>query len=109
MHQQLAAGQQWASIDQRLMAIESTIGAWGKASPPMRNPGITEQEAKRRVKAARIAVGRDDAPIVYFTARAVGECDFLTLFASRSARIVRLIENPPQLRPQGFQITSRCT
>jgi len=33
-----------------------------------------------------------------------GDCSFPTLFKSRSERVVRLIENPPQLRQQGFEI-----
>ena len=33
-----------------------------------------------------------------------GECEFPTLFRSRGERVVRLIEKPPQLRPQGFAI-----
>jgi hypothetical protein len=104
IQQQLAAGQKWTSIEQRLAAIEAVMSGWGKAAPPTKNVGITDQERQKRLKAARIASGRDEAPIAFYTATPVGECDFPTLFASRSERIVRLIENPPQLRPQGFEI-----
>jgi hypothetical protein len=65
---------------------------------------VTKEERENRLKAARIAMGRDDAPIIYFTATPQGECDFPTLFKSRAERVVRLIENPPQLRPNGFEI-----
>lgn len=104
IQQQLASGQKWTSIEQRLAAMEALMTGWGKAGPPVRNAGITDQERTKRLEAARIASGRDDAPIVYYTATPVGECDFPTLFASRSERIVRLIENPPQLRQQGFEM-----
>jgi hypothetical protein len=49
-------------------------------------------------------VGRDDAPLVYYMATPEGECDFPTLLRSRGERVVRLIERPPQLRLQGFEI-----
>jgi hypothetical protein len=107
IQQQLAAGQQWGSIDQRLQAIESTMNAWGKPGPPKRTAFlITELERISRLKAARLAVGRDDAPLVYYMATPEGECDFPTLLRSRGERVVRLIERPPQLRPQGFEISA---
>jgi hypothetical protein len=105
IQQQLAAGQQWGSIDQRLQAIESNMSAWGKPGPFQKMALlITDRERISRLKAARLAVGRDDAPLVYYMASPEGECDFPTLFRSRGERVVRLIENPPQLRPQGFKI-----
>ena len=104
IQQQLAAGQQWSSIEQRLQAIEANIGAWGKAGPPAKSAGISENVRKERLKAARLAVARDDAPLIYYMASAEAECDFPTLFKSRAERVVRLIEKPPQLRPDGFEI-----
>lgn len=104
IQQQLAAGQQWASIEQRLQAIEANITSWGKSGPPVKSAGITEKLRKDRLKAARLAVERDDAALVYYMASPEGECDFPTLFRSRGERVVRLIERPPQLRPQGFEI-----
>jgi hypothetical protein len=104
IQQQLSAGQKWTSIEQRLIAIEALLSSYGKGGPPVKNLGIVDQEREKRLKEARIASGRDDAPVVYYTATPVGDCDFPTLFASRSERIVRLIENPPQLRQPGFEI-----
>lgn len=104
IQQQLSAGRQWASIEQRLQAIEVNIAAWGKGGPLVKNVGITAKLRKERLKAARIAVERDEAPLVYYMASPEGECDFPTLFRSRGERLVRLIERPPQLRAQGFEI-----
>ena len=106
IQQQLAAGQQWASLDQRLQGIEANVASWGKIGPPVKGVGITDEVRNERLKAARIAVERDDAPLVYYMASPEGECDFPTLFLSRGERVVRLIERPPQLRPQGFEIYS---
>ena len=100
----LSAGQQWASIHERLLAIETNMNSWGAAQQAANSVGITDKERSQRIKDARISVGRDDSPVVYFMASTDGECDFPTLFKSRRERVVRLIENPPQLREQGFEI-----
>ena len=105
IQQQLSAGQQWTSIDQRLQSIEGNISSWGNTAPSVKRPPITDEIRKERLKAARIAVERDDAPLVYFMASPESECDFPTLFKSRGIEwVVRLIENPPRLRPEGFGI-----
>lgn len=104
IQQQLAVGQQWTTIEQRLQAIEANITSWSKSGSPVKSARITERVLKDRLKAARIAVERDDAPLVYYMASPEGECDFPTLFRSRGERVVSLIERPPQLRPQGFEI-----
>lgn len=104
IQQQLAAGQQWASIEQRLQAIEENIASWRRSGPPVKAPAITDKVRNERLKAARIALERDDAPLVYYMASPEGECEFPTLFRSRAERVVRLIERPPQLRPHGFEI-----
>jgi hypothetical protein len=105
LQQQLVAGQQWASIDQRLQGMENKINRWDEKGPPVRSVvAITENTRAERLKAARIAAERDEAPLVYYMASAEGNCDFPTLFRSRGERVVRLIEQPPQLRPHGFEI-----
>ena len=101
---QLSAGMQWSSIDQRLQAIETNIASWGKAGPQLKRPNITDAVRKERLTAARLAVGRHEEPIIYYTANTESDCDFPTLFTSRSERVVRLIDRPPQLRPQGFEV-----
>lgn len=106
IQQQLSAGMQWSSIDQRLQAIETNIASWGKAGPPVKRPAITDSVSKQRLNAARLTVGRHEQPIAYYTANAETDCDFPTLFTSRSERIVRLIDRPPQLRPQGFEVAA---
>lgn len=101
----LALGQRWGTIDQRLQAIESSINALGNSGSPKRiAPAVSEQERNSRLKAARVALGRDKDPLVYYLASPEGECDFPTLLRSRGERVVRLIERPPALRAQGFGI-----
>lgn len=104
IQQQLSAGQQWTSIEQRLAAIEAIMASWGKAGPPVKSVSQINQDRDNRLKSARIAVQRDGDPLVYFMASAEGECDFPALFKSRMERVVRLIEKPPQLREHGFEI-----
>jgi len=107
IQQQLASGLQWSSIDNRLQAIEDMLRPPEHLPNTPRQaagPGLTERERLDRIKQARIAVGRDELPTIYLSASGDGSCEFPTLFTSRHERIVRLIENPPQLRPQGFGV-----
>lgn len=104
IQQQLSAGMQWSSIDQRLQAIEAALASLGKTGLPAIRPAITADIRKERLTAARIAVGRLDQPVVYYTATAEGDCDFPTLFQSRAERIVRLVDRPPELRRHGFEV-----
>jgi len=105
IQQQLAAGLQSASIQQRLEAIETKIDA---LTPPRRLAtvvtSVQKPEREARIKRARIAVGRDTEPLIYFNAVPENACSFPTLFKSHSDRVVRLIENPPQFRSNGFEI-----
>ena len=105
IQQQLSAGLQWASIHERLSAMETKIDALTPSrKAPSKITTILRPERVMRIKKARITVGRDDAPLIYFDASAESPCIFPTLFKSRSQRVVRLIENPPQLRQNGFEI-----
>jgi hypothetical protein len=104
IQQQLSAGMRWSSIDQRLQAIETNIAAWAKAGPPAKRPSISESVRKERLTAARLAVDRLEDPIAYYMANAESDCDFPTLFTSRDERVVKLVDNPPQLRSRGFEI-----
>lgn len=104
IQQQIAAGRQWASVDQRLLAIETQLAAWPAPLSRSQSNGIAEDERLHRLAKAAESVQRRGLPFVYFMATADSQCDFPTLFKSRAERIVRLIENPPQLRDRGFEI-----
>jgi hypothetical protein len=105
IQQQLSAGLQWASINERLSAMETKIDALTPSrKAPSKIVTILRPERETRIKKARITVGRDDAPLIYFDAAAESPCTFPTLFKSQSERVVRLIENPPQFRQNGFEI-----
>ncbi len=103
IQQHLSAGQQWSSVDERLSAIDAVLKMSTTATAPA-NPGISEKESNARLAAARKAADREEDPLVCYAASALGPCDFPTLFLSHSERLVRLIEKPPFLRRDGFNI-----
>lgn len=105
IQQQLSAGLQWSSIHERLIGIETKLDALvpSRKAPPKIAP-ILKPEREIRIKKARITVGRDEAPLMYFNATTESPCTFPKLFKSQSERIVRLIDNPTQMRPNGFEI-----
>ena len=105
IQQQLAAGLRWDSIHDRLSAMETKIDALTPSrKAPSKITTILRPEREMRVKKARLTVGRDAAPLIYFDAITESPCTFPTLFKSQSERVVRLMENPPQLRQNGFYL-----
>lgn len=105
IQQRLAAGLQWASLHEHLTSIEAKIDALTPSHKfsPVSTP-VPKREREDRIRKARIAAERDDEPLMYFSAVSENACAFPTLFRSHSERVVRLIESPPQLRQQGFEI-----
>lgn len=104
IQQQLSAGLQWSSINDRLSAIEGRLASWEEPPTAVKLTGITKDERDRRLKEARVAAGMDEGALIYLMASAESGCDFPTLFKSHTERVVRLIEDPPQLRQGGFEI-----
>jgi hypothetical protein len=71
---------------------------------PLKVTSVLKPEREMRIKKARITVGKENTPLIYCDATAESPCTFPTLFKSQSERVVRLIENPPQLRQNGFYL-----
>lgn len=105
IQQQLSAGLQWAFLHDRLSAIEAKIDALAPSrKAPPKITTILRPERESRIKQACVTVGRDGAPLVYFDATAESPSAFPTLFKSQRERVVRLVENPPELRNNGFHL-----
>jgi hypothetical protein len=96
-------GMRFEEIMRRLDTIESFLG---NSAPPVIT-GLTEAEVSDRICEAQDAVGRASRPNIVLAAISTSECTFPDLFHSRSAPIVRLIEEPPVMREEGFAITPR--
>lgn len=63
-----------------------------------------EQERARRVDEALISIALSQRPAIVLTATPLHQVVIPSLFASRNASVVRLLEHPPQLRPSGFDL-----
>jgi hypothetical protein len=93
-------GMRFAEIMERLDSIETF---WGASVPPAIS-GISDEDISTRVTGAERVAERASVANIILTATSTEICTFPELFRSRSAPIVKLLENPPLLRENGFGI-----
>jgi Putative DNA-binding domain len=102
----LKDGLRFAELSPRLGNIEAMVGNL-IAPPSQPQPAFSfESEIFQRVKAARHALGYEGKPTFTQAAWPLQPVEFPGLFQSRNDDIVKLLENPPQLRSAGFNLTS---
>jgi hypothetical protein len=94
-------GMRFSEIISRLDSIQAFLGE----SEPGIPEGVTEAEVLNRISEAEVTVDRAARPNVVLSAFSTSLCSFPELFSSHSAEVVRLIEEPPVMRNDGFAIT----
>jgi hypothetical protein len=94
-------GMRFAEIMGRL----DTLEAFWSNSTSTSVSGISDLDIQDRISKAEKALDRASRANVVLAATSTSTCAFPDLLKSRSAPIVRLLENPPVLRPEGFAIT----
>jgi hypothetical protein len=94
-------GMRFSEIIKRLDSIQTFLGDSGPNIPA----GLTELEVHSRLLEAERVVDRETRPNIVLSAFSTNSCSFPDLFSSSSADVVRLIEEPPVIRPEGFAIT----
>ncbi|MFX1563276.1 MAG: helix-turn-helix domain-containing protein [Promethearchaeota archaeon] len=82
--------------------LERSRNSSSNEAPPQRD----SEEFNRRLSEALSAVNLNDDPAFTLGAYSNGILDLRELFESRNTRLVRLLENPPELRPNGFNLPS---
>ena len=97
----LRDGMRFAEIARRLDTIEAFLGNYVSEN----ESGITESELSNRISEAETSVDRQLRPNLILAATSKNPCSFPELFKSRSSNLVKLLDNPPLLREQGFAIT----
>jgi schlafen family protein len=106
LRERLKDGYRFSEIDSRLRDIEATIGRIA-AGPGHSATGVSEQIVTERVFAAGNVAHLKDRPMIYLIAWPPSDrVEFTTLFESRSAKVVQLLENPPRLRDAGFDLNT---
>jgi hypothetical protein len=108
----LKDGFRFQELSERLATIEATMAKMLVDPPSVTVTKTVEQrqqEITQRINEARTAVDRCDKPNIILTADVLGRCRFPRLFYSRDEPVVKILENPPILRQNGFRIcgTSR--
>jgi hypothetical protein len=92
------------NLEQSIALLAATVGTLITQQPTQESSGISQEEVEDRIHEAVVAVEREGLPSIILSANSTTRCDFEGLFESRSEGIVRLFENPPTLRDQGFVI-----
>jgi hypothetical protein len=104
----LKDGIRFQELSERLTTIEAMMARMLVDPASVTMTGTVEQreeEIAQRIDEARTAVDRCDKPNIILTADALGRCGFPRLFYSRDEPVVKLLENPPMLRQDGFRIS----
>jgi hypothetical protein len=109
LRERLRDGIRFGEIDSRLRNIEEMVGS--RLAPNDRvssaTPPITSEELLRRAHQARQAAGFQSEPVLLLAAWPLQATVFPDLFESRNAPVVRLLEQPPILRNNGFDLSTR--
>ncbi|MCG3112053.1 MAG: ATP-binding protein [Candidatus Manganitrophus sp. SB1] len=108
LHSLIRDGLRFDSLDKKYNEIQETLqqlmaGQSQKANITLQQ-NIQELLDDRRNEAL-IAVDLQTQPIFILAATPIEAVDIPTLFQASDAEIVRLLKNPPELRPSGFDLT----
>jgi hypothetical protein len=124
----LKDGQRFVEIMRRLDTIEAFLGRESAPVVPISpspivldqinrvanafgssavTEGPSNEETRSRVSEAVKAIGREGRANMILTATTTTKITFPSLFRSGSEPLVRLLENPPMLRPEGFIVTPK--
>jgi len=106
LRDRLKDGRRFSELDSRLGNIEEMIGKLTVAQVP-RPPAFSAEIVFKRVQRARRELGYEDRPAFSLAAWPLQPIDFPDLFESHDVPVVRLLEQPPHLRPMGFDFAPR--
>jgi schlafen family protein len=106
LRERLKDGRRFSELDTRLGNIEEMVGKIIADHAP-RPPTLSDETVLRRVQRARQDVGYEGKPSFSLVAWPLQSADFPNLFESREVPVVGLLENPPQLRSGGFDLSTR--
>jgi hypothetical protein len=90
------------ALDQELAAIRTIIQS--ETRPPKISSSVTTEELHNRLATALRGAEIASYPIFYLAASAMPNADLSGIFVTDSA-VSRAIDNPPSLRPGGFDLS----
>lgn len=104
LRDRLKDGIRFSELDRRLENIEQMLAQF-PASATVRGPWLSVEMLQARISEARKAVGLDGKPSFVLAAAPVENVQFPDVF-SRGSSVVRLLEDPPNLRRNGFDLNT---
>lgn len=107
LHSLIRDGLRFDSVDQKFSIIQETLQQLLEERSQTKKITI-EQDIKNllddRRNGALIAADLQTGPIFILSATPIQKVEIPTLFQARDADVVRLLENPPELRRGGFDL-----
>ncbi|HEV2197904.1 MAG TPA: hypothetical protein VGR55_20135 [Candidatus Acidoferrum sp.] len=105
LRERLKDGFRFFSIDERLRGVEEGLAKLAGAAIQKADL-ISDQTVLERIGQARQTIGLNERPTFYLVARASEPVEFRTLFESRTTPLVQLLDHPPRLRSDGFDLNT---
>lgn len=102
-------GSRFAEITRTLESIQTSIDKLHSTTlTDTRGPTlwVASSGSQARAEDALVAAQLQNSPVLILSATPTFPADVPQLFQSRSAQVVKLLENPPRLRGDGFDIRS---
>jgi hypothetical protein len=99
----LRDGRRNRELSLRLEGIE-TLMSMRVAKELSRRESIGIEKLFQRAADARVAIGLNEVPAFFLAAAPVEPVRFTTIFAGRESKEVKLINNPPKYRENGFDL-----
>jgi hypothetical protein len=105
LRERLKDGFRFFSIDERIRGVEEGLAKLVGAA--IQKAGlISDETVLERIAQSRQIIGLNERPTVYLAAWPSEPAEFPTLFESRTTPLVRLLDNPPRLRSDGFDLST---
>jgi hypothetical protein len=105
LRERLKDGFRYFSIDERMRGVEESLAKLVGAAIQKANL-ISDQTVLERIAKARQTIGLNERPTIYLAAWPSQPVEFPTLFESRTTPLVQLLDNPPRLRSNGFDLNT---
>jgi hypothetical protein len=102
----LKDGMRFSELVSRLQNIEEMVAELGRPGQTA-GAALADQVVAQRVSESRTALGLNGQPTFSLSAWPRDRVEFASLFRSRTADVVRLLENPPKRRAGGFDLSTR--
>jgi hypothetical protein len=107
LRERLKDGVRFGELSTRLESLQAILARLAPSAAPVGQESLAPETIRDRIERARAAGGFENTPTLFLASWAREGVEVPSLFEGRLAPIVRLLEDPPRLRPTGFSLAGR--